>query len=141
MATYTENYHLRKDGLTERYSVNTQNSNMDTIDSVLGEHEGKIIGISSPFNFKGACTYANLPSSGMHVNDTWYVTDRSCNYTWNGTAWIQSSMPFEIDTSFTYAGKAADAKATGDAINAIDIEVDDDGEGNVTLNIVKQEAT
>ena len=47
---------------------------------------------TSPFNFKGSCTYANLPSSGNAVNDTWYVTNRKYRVTWTGSAWQQSSM-------------------------------------------------
>lgn len=47
---------------------------------------------TSPFNFKGSCTYANLPGSGNAVNDTWYVTDRGYRMTWTGSAWQQSSM-------------------------------------------------
>lgn len=50
--------------------------------------------IGQAFYFKGSTTYANLPASGNTVNDTYYVTDndKKCWYTWNGSAWIQSSM-------------------------------------------------
>lgn len=50
--------------------------------------------IGQAFYFKGSSTYANLPQSGNTVNDTYYVTDndKKCWYTWNGTAWIQSSL-------------------------------------------------
>lgn len=47
--------------------------------------------ITTPFNFKGSCTFANLPASAT-VNDTWYVTDKKCRYTWNGSTWYQSSL-------------------------------------------------
>lgn len=47
--------------------------------------------ISSPYNFKGSCAYASLPSSAL-VNDTYYCTDKKCRYTWNGSGWYQSSM-------------------------------------------------
>lgn len=49
-------------------------------------------GMSSPFNFKGSTTYAKLPKSGNTVNDTYYCTDKKCRYSWNGSAWYQSSM-------------------------------------------------
>lgn len=48
--------------------------------------------MTSPFNFKGSCTYANLPASGNTVNDTWYLTDREYRVSWNGTGWAQSSF-------------------------------------------------
>ena len=137
MPNYTPNFHLKKDLASERYSVETANGNSDIIDSTLKSHADLILGVSSVFRYLGTTTNAELPTSGMRINDTYYVTDLGYNKTWNGTAWLQSSMPIEIDSSLAYAGKAADAKATGDAINAIGIEVDDDGEGNVTLNIVK----
>lgn len=48
--------------------------------------------MTSPFNFKGKCIYANLPSTGNTINDTWYCTDKKCRYSWNGNIWEQSSM-------------------------------------------------
>lgn len=48
--------------------------------------------ISTPYNFKGSCEFASLPSSENNVNDTYYVTDKKCKYSWNGTNWYQSSM-------------------------------------------------
>lgn len=48
--------------------------------------------MSSPFNFKGSRLYSELPTSGINVNDTYYCTDKKCRYTWNGSAWYQSSM-------------------------------------------------
>ena len=44
------------------------------------------------FNFKGSCLFSELPVSGVDTNDTWYVTDKKCNYSWNGEKWFQSSM-------------------------------------------------
>lgn len=48
--------------------------------------------ISTPYNFKGSLVYAELPTSGNNINDTYYVTDLRCKYTWNGSAWRQSSL-------------------------------------------------
>lgn len=48
--------------------------------------------LASPFNFKGSCLFAELPTSGNEVNDTYYVTDMTSRYSWNGTAWYQSGM-------------------------------------------------
>jgi hypothetical protein len=38
--------------------------------------------------FKGSCLFASLPTSGNTVDDYWYVTDKTTNYCWNGTAWV-----------------------------------------------------
>lgn len=48
--------------------------------------------VSSPYNFKGNCLYAELPTSGNEVNDTYYCTDVKTKYTWSGTGWYQSSL-------------------------------------------------
>ena len=38
--------------------------------------------------FKGSCLFSALPTSGMSVDDYWYVTDKSTNYCYNGTSWV-----------------------------------------------------
>ena len=67
------------------------NSNMDLLEDLLDE-KADYTDITTPFNFKGSVTFANLPSSGNTQNDTYYVTDKNCRYTWTGTAWRQSSL-------------------------------------------------
>ena len=68
------------------------------VDQADGQLQGQITTletqIGTAFFFKGSSTYAELPSSGNTVNDTYYVTDndKQCWYTWNGTNWVQSSM-------------------------------------------------
>ena len=48
--------------------------------------------LSSPYNFKGdVASISELPASG-EVNDTYYVQDVKYKVTWNGSAWVQSSM-------------------------------------------------
>lgn len=47
---------------------------------------------SAPFNFRGSVLFADLPDVG-DVNDTYYVTDRQYNMTWDGSKWSQSSAP------------------------------------------------
>ncbi len=46
--------------------------------------------LTTVFNYKGSCTYSELGSKPQNLNDTWYVTDKGFNYSWNGTAWGQS---------------------------------------------------
>ena len=49
--------------------------------------------LASPFNFKGTVAdVGDLPSGSNTVNDTYYVTAAKCLYTWNGSAWSQSSI-------------------------------------------------
>lgn len=49
--------------------------------------------MANPYTFKGSVAKtSNLPSTGNTVNDTYYVTDKQCMYTWNGTSWKQSSV-------------------------------------------------
>ena len=48
--------------------------------------------LTNQFNFKGSTTFAELPTEGNVVNDTYYCTDMNCCYSWNGGAWYQSSI-------------------------------------------------
>ena len=56
----------------------------------LGENKADRAELTAPFTFKGMTTYANLPKTAA-VNDTYYVSDRYYNMSWNGEEWIQSS--------------------------------------------------
>ncbi len=48
---------------------------------------------ANPYSYKGAvAAVSDLPSSGNTINDTYYVTAEGCLYTWNGSAWSQSSV-------------------------------------------------
>ena len=65
---------------------------MAIMDNLNGNIEALKHNLSSPYNFKGSTTFSALPASGNNVNDTYYCTDKKCNYTWNGSAWSQSSI-------------------------------------------------
>lgn len=65
---------------------------MAIMDNLNGNIEALKHNLSSPYNFKGSTTFAALPASGNSVNDTYYCTDKKCNYSWNGSEWKQSSM-------------------------------------------------
>lgn len=57
------------------------------------QKKANLTDISSPYQFKGSCLSTNLPGgSGNKINDTYYVTDKKCKFTWNGAAWYQSSL-------------------------------------------------
>ena len=56
----------------------------------LNRMEEGIDSCQNMFNYKGNCLFADLPASGNSVNDTYYVTDKECGYTWNGNEWSQS---------------------------------------------------
>lgn len=80
-------------------------------------------------NYKGTTTYRSLPASGNNVGDFYYVTDGDGtngegNYAWNGTAWYFSGKTTNIstdiiDNTLSVSGKAAGAKAAGDAISQL----------------------
>lgn len=67
------------------------NHDKDELEQQIDER-AKLTDVSSPYNFKGNATVATLPTSGNEINDTYYCTDEKCKYTWNGTAWYQSSL-------------------------------------------------
>lgn len=49
--------------------------------------------LANPFIYKGVkATVSGLPSTGNVINDTWYVTENGCLYSWTGEAWEQSSL-------------------------------------------------
>jgi len=82
---------LVKPGYSDTADIEVINDNMEKIEDLLDE-KANLTDLTTPFNFKGSCTYANLPSYNRNQNDTWYVTDRKCRYTWTGSAWKQSSL-------------------------------------------------
>lgn len=63
----------------------------DAIEAELDAKADKTA-VSSPYNYKGTATVPTLPTSDNAVNDTYYCTDVKCKYTWNGSAWYQSSL-------------------------------------------------
>lgn len=94
-----------------------QNTKADKSDLVNGLH------------FKGTATYSALPASDNNVGDFYYVTDGDGtngegNYAWNGTSWNFSGKTTNIstdiiDNTLSVSGKAAGAKAAGDAISQL----------------------
>jgi len=64
--------------------ADTDESNITSLDERVTTLEQAA---QSGYNYKGDCTYANLPTSGQQLGDMWYVTDRNDNYIWNGSVW------------------------------------------------------
>ena len=85
--------------------------------------------ISVPYKFRGNCTFASLPTSGNEINDTFYVTDEKCKYSWNGTNWYQSSLDETdyLDEFNTFKGEVNNeiSKLKGD-ITSLELS-DDEG--------------
>lgn len=118
MSTSTR-HGLVKPGYGDPADITVINDNMDKIEDLL-DLKANLTDMTTPFNFKGSCTYANLPSSSNQQNDTWYVTDKKCRYTWTGSAWKQSSMD---------EGDYEDELSTlTDRLDALGLYVDSDGD-------------
>ena len=110
---------LVKPGYGDSADIEVINQNMEKIEDLLDE-KADYTDITTPFNFKGSCLYSALPGSGNTVNDTYYVTDKYCRYTWNGTAWKQSSLD---------EGDYEDMlSAITDRLDALGLYVDSDGD-------------
>ena len=110
---------LIKPGYNDYADIEVINENYEKIEDLLDE-KADYEDITTPFNFKGSTTYANLPSSGNTKNDTYYVTDRKCRYTWTGSAWSQSSLNEGDYTDLL--------NALEDRLDALGLYVDDDGD-------------
>lgn len=118
MSTSTR-HGLVKPGYGDPADIAVINNNMDKIEDLLDD-KADLTDLTTPFNFKGSCTFANLPASNRNQNDTWYVTDKKCRYTWTGTAWVQSSLN---------EGDYEDMlDAISDRLDALGLYVDSDGD-------------
>jgi lysophospholipase L1-like esterase len=78
------------------------NTNAISLKANQADLDTKFGSMGSTKTFKGSCTYANLPTSGMKVDDYWYVTDKTTNYCYNGTSWVDIGNNLNIgDSSVT----------------------------------------
>ena len=122
---------------------NTKQEEQDKIIDTKADKSDLVNGL----NFKGTTTYGALPTSDNSIGDFYYVTDGDGtngegNYTWNGISWNFSGKTTNIstdiiDNTLSVSGKAAGAKATGDAISQIKEDIGDLGNKNL---FVKQSA-
>ena len=115
----TTRHGLVKPGYGDFADIAVINGNMDKIEEVF-DTKADASAIVTPFNFKGSCLYAALPGSGNTQNDTYYVTDKFCHYTWNGSAWKQSSLD---ESAYQTQLSALQAR-----MDALQLYVDSDGD-------------
>lgn len=104
---------------------NTKQEEQDKIIDTKADKSDLVNGL----HFKGTATYSALPASDNNVGDFYYVTDGDGtngegNYAWNGTSWNFSGKTTNIstdiiDNTLSVSGKAAGAKAAGDAISQL----------------------
>ena len=63
--------------------------------------------VASAYKYKGSCTYAELPTTGQTVGDTWNVTDAhgtypaGTNYAWTGTDWDALGGTVDLSSYYT----------------------------------------
>jgi hypothetical protein len=82
------------DGLTTSLAQKAQQTDLNITNNTVALKADKTYvdtkfgSMGNTKTFKGSCTFAALPTSGMNVDDYWYVTDQTTNYCYNGTSWV-----------------------------------------------------
>ena len=91
--------------------IKTINSQMDTKAS-LSYVDTKIGNMGNTKTFKGSCMFSALPAKA-NVDDYWYVSDKSTNYCWNGTSWVDIGYNLNIGDGTLTSSKFAFAPVIG----------------------------
>lgn len=66
--------------------------------------------MTSAFHYKGqVATYADLPTTGMEIGDTYNVADTGDNYVWNGTSWDNMAGEYIAGVGIRIDGKVITA--------------------------------
>lgn len=60
--------------------------------------DNKIGSMGNTKTFKGSCLFSTLPINAT-VDDYWYVSDKTTNYCWNGTSWIDIGNNLNISNN------------------------------------------
>lgn len=85
--------------------------------------ESMVTSLAEGFDYKGSVSSVdNLPDDAA-AGDLYTVDGKK--YVWDGTSWVELKDSIELDTTLATSGKAADAKATGDAIAEVAEDVSD----------------
>lgn len=85
--------------------VNKKTS-FDYVDTKIQEINNKVGSIGNTKVFKGSCLFSALPQSSNTNGDYYYVTDRSTNFCWNGSSWV------DIGNNFNLADKTVSPSKT-----------------------------
>lgn len=104
--------------------------------ATLSEVEDAIsTAVGSVFEYKGSCTYANLPTTGNKKGDVWNVTDEhggvpaGTNYVWDGTAW--DALGGDVSNYKTKQTAKTSPTASGNSTSFIDT-ISQDTNGVIT---------
>lgn len=119
------------------YSRNSANSAAASEASAADSAESARIAVAAagdPVTFTAASQLTDTSKIYVYIGTTGTYTYGHWYYYANG-AWVDGGIygTWTTDTTLTQAGAAADAKATGDAINAVKDNVDDIADATVTL--------
>lgn len=123
MPDYTQNYNLIKPKKSENYDVeDTTNTNMDIIDTQLGNKMDKVPGkgpstndftnnyknkldtLQNIYKFMGAVnTVSDLPTSGQKNGDVYNIKSENKDYAWNDSTqqWIELGSATNLDNVAT----------------------------------------
>ena len=66
----------------------------------------KIGNMGNTKTFKGSCMFSELPTEA-NIDDYWYVSDKSTNYCWNGTIWVDIGYNLNIGDGTITTSKLA----------------------------------
>ena len=123
MPDYTQNYNLIKPKKSENYDVeDTTNTNMDIIDTQLGNKMDKVPGkgpstndftnkyknkldtLQNIYKFMGAVnTVSDLPTTGQKNGDVYNVNSENKGYAWNDSTqqWVELGSATNLDNVAT----------------------------------------
>lgn len=123
MPDYTQNYNLIKPKKSENYDVeDTTNTNMDIIDTQLGNKMDKVPGkgpstndftnnyknkldtLQNIYKFMGAVnTVSDLPTTGQKNGDVYNVKGENKDYAWNDSTqqWVELGSATNLDNVAT----------------------------------------
>lgn len=137
LTAYSSNNANIKEEIVLPFASNTELSALQT----------NINNFKSEINLKvGSPLVANTTSAMIDTTKIYVYTGNQSGYTngnwyyYDGANWVSggtyNSSALETDTSLSVSGAAGDAKATGDAINLINQEIDDAVHGTGVTNII-----
>ena len=76
--------------------------------------ESMVTSLAEGFTYKGSKSSVSALPEDADAGDLYTVDGKK--YVWDGTAWVELKDSVELDATLSTQGKAADAKAVGDAL-------------------------